>query len=130
MHPAFAQAGGAAVPIWFVTTETYARVREELPPAARRFAETAKFEPKAGQSLLLPGADGALSGVLFGLEPADKADKDRFLPGQQRGLLPLRQYPACHAPRRAGLHARRLQVRALPPVRAERPAPRARERPL
>ena len=80
MHPAFASSGGDAVPIWFVTTETYAQVRGELGTTAQRFADTAKFEPKAGQSLLLPGPDGALSGVLFGLEPADRPDKDRFLP--------------------------------------------------
>src|SRR5437763_9412278 len=105
MHPAFAQAGGAAVPIWFVTTETYARVREELPPAARRFAETAKFEPKAGQSLLLPGPDGALIGVLFALEGADKADKDRFLPGRLPALLPAGTYRFANAPHDARLAA-------------------------
>ena len=98
MHPAFAQSGGAPVPIWFVTTESYAQVRDELAPAARRFAETAQFEPKAGQSLLLPGADGALSGVLFGLEPADKADKDRFLPGRLPSLLPAGTYRFANAP--------------------------------
>jgi leucyl aminopeptidase len=98
MHPAFAQSGGAAVPIWFVTTESHAAVRDALAPAARRFAETAKFEPKAGQVLLLPGADGALDGVLFGLEPADRADKDRFLPGRLPPLLPAGTYRFANAP--------------------------------
>jgi leucyl aminopeptidase len=98
MHPAFAQSGGAAVPIWFVTVESYPQVREELAPAARRFAETARFEPKAGQFLLLPGPDGTLSGVLFGLEPADKPDKDRFLPGRLPALLPAGIYRFANAP--------------------------------
>jgi leucyl aminopeptidase len=97
MHPAFVLAGGSAVPIWFVTTDSYAQVREGLDPAARRFAETAKFDPKPGQALLLPGKEGALSGVLFGLE-ANKAEKDRFLPGRLPGLLPAAIYRFANAP--------------------------------
>ena len=30
MHPAFASSGGAAVPIWFVTAQSHARLREQL----------------------------------------------------------------------------------------------------
>ncbi len=93
------------MPIWFVTAETYASVREGLGAAARRFAETAKFEPKAGQSLLLPGPDGALSGVLFALEGADKPEKDRFLPGRLPGLLPAGSYRFANAPHDARLAA-------------------------
>ena len=98
MHPAFALAGTASVPIWFVTAENYAPVREQLGAAAQRFAETARFEPKAGQSMLLPGQAGALSGVLFGLESADRPDKDRFLPGRLPGLLPAGTYRFANAP--------------------------------
>ena len=99
MHPAFVSRNGATpVPIWFVTTDNYAQVREGLSDAARRFAETAMFEPKAGQSLLLPASDGALSGVLFGLEGADKPEKDRFLPGRLPGLLPAGPYRFANAP--------------------------------
>jgi leucyl aminopeptidase len=99
MHPAFVSAGGTTpTPIWFVTSDTWPQVREGLGPTARRFAETAKYEPKAGASLLLPGADGALSGVLFGLEPASKAEKDRFLPGRLPGLLPAGTYRFANAP--------------------------------
>jgi len=98
MHPAFALSASGAVPIWFVTADSYAQVRDQLAPAARRFAETAKFEPKAGQSLLLPGPDGSLSAVLFGLEAADRADKDRFLPGRLPALLPAGTYRFANAP--------------------------------
>ncbi len=99
MHPAFVSRGGAApISVWFVARDTYPQVREQLGAAARRFAESAKFEPKPGQSLLLPGADGALSGVLFGLEPADRAEKDRFLPGRLPGLLPAGTYRFANAP--------------------------------
>jgi leucyl aminopeptidase len=105
MHPAFALAGTASVPIWFVTAENYAQVREQLDATAQRFAETAKFEPKAGQSLLLPGQDGGFSGVLFGLESADRPDKDRFLPGRIPGLLPSGTYRFANAPHDARLAA-------------------------
>jgi leucyl aminopeptidase len=103
MHPAFALSG-PAVPVWFVTAENYAQVREQLGPSARRFAETAKFEPKAGQSLLLPGVDGALDGVLFALEAAGKP-RDRFLPGRLPGLLPAGIYRFANAPHDARLAA-------------------------
>jgi len=107
MHPAYVLSGGTkSCPIWFVTTDTYAQVSGEIGAAARRFAETAKFEPKPGQFLLLPDADGALSGVLFGLEAADKPEKDRFLPGRLAGLLPAGTYRfanAAHDPRLAVL---------------------------
>src|SRR5947208_11699004 len=99
MHSAFVSQGRApSVPVWFVATDTYAPVRERLGAAARRFADSAKFEPKPGQSLLLPGDDGLLSGVLVGLEPADKPEKDRFLPGRLPGLLPAGTYRFANAP--------------------------------
>ncbi len=98
MHSAFVARGGAAIPVWFVHAGTWAQVREQLGAAAQRFAETARFEPKPGQSLLLPGADGALAGVLFGLEAADRPEKDRFLPGRLPGLLPAGTYRFANAP--------------------------------
>src|SRR5438270_9113894 len=98
MHPAFASSAATSIPVWFAGTDTYTQVREQLGAAARRFAESAKFEPKPGQFLLLPGEDGALSAVLFGLEPADKPEKDRFLPGRLPGLLPAGAYRFANAP--------------------------------
>src|SRR5947209_19355852 len=99
MHPAFVSRGGAApISVWFASTDTYAQVREQLGAVARRFADSAKFEPKPGQSLLLPGEDGALSAVLFGIEPADRPEKDRFLPGRLPGLLPAGTYRFANAP--------------------------------
>src|ERR1041384_5018749 len=103
MHPAFAAAGGASVPVWFVNTDNWASLRGQLPAPAQGFADAAKFEPKAGQWLLLPGDNGALSGVLFGTEPADKPAKDRFLPGRLPGLLPGGTYRLANAPHDARL---------------------------
>ncbi|TMJ03273.1 MAG: leucyl aminopeptidase family protein [Alphaproteobacteria bacterium] len=99
MHPAFVPRGSATpIPVWFVGTDTYAQVRAQLGAGARRFAESARLEPKPGQFLLLPGEDGALCGVLFGLEPGDKSEKDRLLPGRLPGLLPAGAYRFANAP--------------------------------
>ena len=98
MHSAFTANADTPLPIWFVTTDTYAQVRAALAPAARAFAASAKFEPKPGQLLLLPGEGGALGGVLFGLEATDKA-QDRFLPGRLPLLLPAGAYRFANAPR-------------------------------
>jgi leucyl aminopeptidase len=96
MHSVFAGGGEPAIPIWFVTTATYGEVRGRLDGPARAFAEAAGYEPKAGRHLLLPGADG-LSGVLFGLDAADKAGRDRFLSGRLPGLLPAGTYRFANA---------------------------------
>jgi leucyl aminopeptidase len=110
MHPVFVPHGEAAqpVPIWFVTASSDAQVRAGLDPAARAFAAAAGFEPHAGRHLLLPEGAGRdkLSGVLFGLEPADKRVKDLFLPGRLPGLLPAGTYrfaDAAHDQRLAAL---------------------------
>jgi leucyl aminopeptidase len=105
MHPAFAAPGGASVPVWFVTSDNWSAVRAQLGAAAQRFAESAKFEPKVGKSLLLPGDNGALSGVIFAIEPANSANKDRFLPGRLPTLLPAGTYRFANAPHDARLAA-------------------------
>jgi len=105
MHPVFVSRDGAApIPIWFVTKETYAQVRDALGAPARAFATSAAFEPKPAHVLLLPGRDGALAGVLFGLEAADKV-LDRFLPGRLPGMLPAGTYRFANAPHDARLAA-------------------------
>jgi leucyl aminopeptidase len=105
MHPVFVSRDGAApIPIWFVTKETYAQLRDALDAPARAFATSAAFEPKPGHVLLLPGQDGELSGVLFGLEAADKV-LDRFLPGRLPTLLPAGTYRFANAPHDARLAA-------------------------
>jgi leucyl aminopeptidase len=92
-----------AIPIWFVTTATYAEVRERLDAGARAFADAAGYEPKAGRLLLLPGKAG-LGGVLFGLEAADDV-RDLFLPGRLPQLLPDGIFRFANAPHDARLGA-------------------------
>src|SRR5437868_8400249 len=97
MHPAFTTPRGAAVPIWFVTDATWAALRQAFDAPVRNFADASGFEPKAGQCLLLPGA-GGISGVLFGLEPAGKAQGDPFLAGRLPALLPAGTYRFGNSP--------------------------------
>src|SRR6202158_1742935 len=109
MSSVFVARGTAdAIPIWFVTTTTYAEVRERLDAGARAFADAAGFEPKAGRLLLLPGT-GGLWGVLFGLKATDDV-KDLFLPGRLPQLLPDGVFRFANEPHDARLGA-------LPPAR-------------
>jgi leucyl aminopeptidase len=98
-----ARADARAVPIWFVTAETYPDVRKHVGAEACAFADAAGFEPKAGRHLLLPGKNG-LGGVLFGLEGADDA-RDLFLPGRLPQHLPDGVYRFANEPHDARLAA-------------------------
>jgi leucyl aminopeptidase len=96
---------GQAVPIWFAAADGYAGVRAGLDAPSCAFADAAGFAPKAGHHLLLPAADGALAGVLFGLDAAGKAGADRFLPGRLATLLPAGTYRFANDPHDARLAA-------------------------
>ena len=93
----------AAIPIWFVTAQTYPDVRKFIGAEACAFADAAGFEPKSGRHLLLPGKAG-LGGVLFGLEAANDV-KDPFLPGRLPQLLPDGVYRFANDPHDARLAA-------------------------
>ena len=106
MHPIFAKAGEKpAVPILFVNAATFDEVTKTLDARAQAFVRAAGFEPKAGKHLLVPGPDGQLAGVLFGIEAADSANKDLFRPGQLVTLLPAGTYRFANAPHDARLAA-------------------------
>jgi leucyl aminopeptidase len=106
MTTVFASSDAAgANPIWFVATDTFPKLRETLSTRARAFADAAGIEPKPGRHLLLPGEDIKLAGVLFGIEAADKASKDLFLPGRLPGLLPTGTYRFANDPHDARLAA-------------------------
>jgi leucyl aminopeptidase len=57
----------AARPIHLVERGGLAELLAGLPPAAAAFARSIGFDAKAGSIALLPGPEGELSGVLFGL---------------------------------------------------------------
>jgi len=100
MRPAFVARGSipAPVPIWFASEDSWTALRDSLDPPARAFAQAADFEPQPGRLLALPGNGRDLSGVLFGIEPEDKPDKDMFLAGKLPGLLPPGIYRFANAP--------------------------------
>jgi leucyl aminopeptidase len=90
--------GPATVPVTFVTAATWSALRDQLDARSRAFANAAGFEPKAGRHLLLPGPDGGLAAVLFGLEPADDPSKDLLRPGALPALLPAGTYRFANTP--------------------------------
>jgi leucyl aminopeptidase len=92
----------AATPVTFVTATTWTQVRGRLDARSRSYADAADFEPLAGRHLLLPGPEGGLAGVLFGLEDAD-ASKDLLRPGALPALLPAGTYRFANAPHDARL---------------------------
>lgn len=107
MDSVFVQSGTvqAAIPVWFVSTASYAEVRDGLDQVARDFADAAGFEPKRGRHLLLPAAKGeGLGGVLFGLE-AENEPRDPFLPGLLARRLPAGAYRFANDPHDARLAA-------------------------
>ena len=96
-----------AIPVWFVTKETWPAIRDGLPASAAAFAAASGFEPGAGKHLLAPGADGGIACVLFGLEAAGARFSDPLLPGKLATLLPAGDYRFANAPR-GGLAAAAL----------------------
>jgi len=106
MHPAFEPASAIpAIPIHFATPSSWDALAATLDAAARRFAQAQGFKAKAGQCALLPGPDGGLAQVLFGLDEADSPRHDPFRPGQLPGLLPPGLYHFANAPHDARLAA-------------------------
>jgi leucyl aminopeptidase len=106
MHSAFeTAAASSAIPITFATKATWSEVSAALPALARQFAQANGFAAKAGECLTLPGADGQITHVLFGLEDQTAKWRDLFRPGQLPGLLPPGVYRFDNAPHDARLAA-------------------------
>jgi leucyl aminopeptidase len=96
--PILARAGARAIPIFFVTAQTWPSVERRLSAAARAFARQSDFQPRAGRCCIAPGPDGAIAAVLFGLEAAEARFVDPLLPGKLVGLLPKGLYRFANAP--------------------------------
>ena len=96
----------SAIPITFVTKSSWPALRDTLPAEARNFAEANAYAAKPGSCLILPGADGRIAQVLFGIEDSDAKHCDPFRAGSLPGLLPAGTYRfdnAPHDPRLAAL---------------------------
>jgi leucyl aminopeptidase len=92
MTSPFSQTSEAATPITLATKTSWPTVKAALPAAAAAFAEANNFSAKPGQYLALPGADGRLDQVLFGLDEPDGVSRDPFRTGALPGLLPAGTY--------------------------------------
>jgi leucyl aminopeptidase len=94
-----------AIPVTFVTKSTWEQVRAALAPPAAAFAVASGFVAKPGACLVLPTADGGISGVLFGLDEKDAKARDLFRPGALPNVLPPGVYRFANAPHDARLAA-------------------------
>src|SRR6187549_2343886 len=92
MHPVFTKDAKKATPIWFATKSDLKAVLSRLDPQARGFAGASGFDGRPGQHLLLPGKDGAVTGVLFGQDGARDSQRDLFRAGRLADLLPAGSY--------------------------------------
>jgi len=93
----------AATPIWFVAPETWDETREAIGETAARFAIACGFEPKPGRIQLLPDANGALAGVLFGEDRS--VNGDPLMAGKLATSLPDGEYRFANPPRKPELTA-------------------------
>ena len=99
MHPVFATAPAAsAVPITFATKATWEAISAGIPGEPRRFALANAFTAKPGAYLALPGADGKIAQIIFGLDDESSRHCDPFRPGELPGLLPPGVYRFANAP--------------------------------
>ena len=105
MHPVFTKDSDSSVPILFATAANFDKTTEIIDDRERNFLRASGYEPKPGRQLLMPGLDGKLAGVLFGLENADAPVKDLFRPGQLSTQLPPDTYHFANAPHDARLAA-------------------------
>ncbi len=95
----------SAIPISFATRANWDAIAATLPAQARQFARANNFAAKPGECLTLPGADGAIAHVVFGLEDDGAKWRDLFRPGQLPGLLPPGLYRFDNVPHDARLGA-------------------------
>ncbi|MEA2856154.1 MAG: leucyl aminopeptidase [Methylobacteriaceae bacterium] len=105
MPPAFAEPSADAIPVHFVTRDTWTGEEAQLSGAAQRFASASGFEPKPGRMLLLPGDEGGIARVLFALDTAEARTSDPFLPGELATRLPAGTYRFANAPHDSELAA-------------------------
>ncbi|MFZ4285839.1 leucyl aminopeptidase family protein [Variovorax sp. HJSM1_2] len=68
--PFFTLPTETAIPLYRVTPSSLPSLLEKLPPAQAQWVRAAGFEATPGRSLLLPGEDHSVAGVLIGVDAA------------------------------------------------------------
>ena len=81
----------SAIPIHGVTILTLPTIVGTLGPLGAGYVKVCGFHPEAGRTLLVPGNDGTLACVLFGIE-TDLSRRDPFLLGTLVNVLPPGDY--------------------------------------
>ena len=122
--PAFASPTPEAIPIWFVSAESWETVKASIGGTSAAFAERCGFKPKAGQAAAR-SRRGRRAWPARCSASTRRARRDPLRRRQARHRaarrrLSLRQCAARHRARRARLPARPLSLRALQ-GRAKRP---------
>jgi leucyl aminopeptidase len=84
------QSRARAMPITAVGRAGWRRLRTKLPRAARAWAAAAGFDGDAGRHLVVPGADGRIRQVIYGLAEGSMADP--FAMGRLARMLPSGTY--------------------------------------
>ena len=88
----------AAIPILFATKTTWAGIAKVFPNRPGSSPAANDFTAKPGKCLTLPGPDGKIAQVVFGLEDVSSKSRDLFRPGALPGLLPPGVYRFANAP--------------------------------
>jgi len=88
-------ADAAVIPVRALLESETGAALDAAPPQAKAFAAISDFKGKAGQVLTVPGADGALASVLFGLGAGGDPMAFRALAAK----LPAGIYKITHAPK-------------------------------
>jgi leucyl aminopeptidase len=81
-----------AVPIRAVAPDTLETELQALEAQQRRFVEAQGFKAEAGRHVLLPGPEGDIAGVLFGLGKADSPERTPLIFGRLASGLPAGAY--------------------------------------
>ena len=81
-----------ATPVYGVTAKTLGAFLEPFGAAAATYAMACGFKGERGHMLLVPGTDGAIAGVLFGVEAEDATHRDPYLAGKLATMLPAGTY--------------------------------------
>ncbi|MEM9850820.1 MAG: leucyl aminopeptidase family protein [Pseudomonadota bacterium] len=84
----FASADAATRPLHAVAHGDVRDWRATLDPAQAAFVEASGFLGKSGQMVLLPGADGTVTGAAIGLGTPKQQKRGRFLMATARAKLP------------------------------------------
>jgi leucyl aminopeptidase len=84
----FADPGDPGRPVHAVPAEGLADVLASLPPAQSAWLTACGWKAAAGDTRLLPGADGQPTGAVVGLGPAASRGRHRFLIARAAATLP------------------------------------------